>query len=133
MTLNEQAKQQKWGPTIDEPKTEIEALEYALSVLGGRDRPCSLGEVYAIKSLQWLLERKRPMIAFLRQIVTFERVVNDYTVIHAVFKEDFGTWRKGQVCEVLEIVVRESGKIWLQEFCAALCVNKAQITLGVVA
>lgn len=59
MTLLEQAKEQKWGPSVDEPKSEIEALEYAVSILGCRDRPCSLGEVYAIKGLLWLLERKK--------------------------------------------------------------------------
>jgi hypothetical protein len=73
------------------------------------------------------------MISFLRQIVEFEKVFNDFTVVNAVFKEDFGTWRKGQRCEVLEIIVLKNGTIWLEEYCAALCVRKAQITLGVVA
>ncbi len=73
------------------------------------------------------------MIAFFRQIVTFEKVINDYSVGHGVFKEDFGPWVKGQRCEILEISVHNSGQIWLQEFCASRCVSKAQITLGVVA
>ena len=56
MTITEQAEKQEWG-TVRKPTSELDALEYALSVLGGRDRPCSLGEVYAIKSLIWLKDK----------------------------------------------------------------------------
>ncbi len=73
------------------------------------------------------------MISFLRQIVTFERVYDEFTVVHAKFKDDFGPWCMGQGCEVLQIIVDRSGRIWLEEFCAALCVKRVQITLGVLA
>jgi len=56
-TLIEEATALTWGPTVDAPKDELEAVAYALDCLGGRARLCSLGEVYAIKSLLWLKER----------------------------------------------------------------------------
>jgi hypothetical protein len=56
-TLAEQARNLPWGPTINEAESEGDALAYALAILGDTTRPASLGEVYAIKHLQWLQER----------------------------------------------------------------------------
>jgi hypothetical protein len=73
------------------------------------------------------------MISFLRQIVHFESVYNEFIVGHAVFKDDFGPWSYNYHAEVLQIIVDNQGRIWLEEYCAALLIKKCQITLGVVA
>ena len=72
------------------------------------------------------------MISFLRKIVTFKKVFNDFTVGQAMFKADFGYWRRGQRCETLQIVVDKKGNIWLEEYRGSLCVKCTQVTLGVV-
>jgi len=80
------------------------------------------------------------MIDLLKQIVTYMELHKDphalVMVTHARFMVDFGCWRRGQLCEMLQVIVIERHgfkEVWLEEYCAALCVKSVQITLGVVA
>lgn len=76
------------------------------------------------------------MIDLLKQIVTYMELHKDphalVMVTHARFIVDFGYWRCGYLCELLQVIV-VNDEVWLEEYCASLCVNRIQITLGVVA
>src|SRR5690242_2057187 len=65
-TLTEQAEALEWGPTIEQPKTVKEAIDYALAVFGSARTTASLGEVYALKMLAWAqaeeVERKAAIV-----------------------------------------------------------------------
>lgn len=59
LTLKEDAENLRWGPTISEPQTEAEVLDYVLAVFGSSTEPRSLGMVYAYKMLLWMQAQRQ--------------------------------------------------------------------------
>ena len=56
-TLQEQAEDLEWGPTILAPESIEDVLQWAIPLIGSSTKLHSLGEAYAMKYLLWLKEK----------------------------------------------------------------------------